>query len=170
MTPDLLFYPVSDVGETPARVANREVLHPTAQDRVDLLDHPAHRLLDGEILRALLNCNDNETPTRWNGVQRRVKTMSRIVALFMAAVLAASMCLAADKTNDDLIRDRVMLKLANDPDVKGGSLNVKMKDGVATLTGTVATQSEKDKTTKLAKKVKGVKQVVNNITVKTSLK
>jgi hypothetical protein len=42
--PDLLFYPVSDVGETPARVADREVLHPTAQDRVDLLNHPTHRL------------------------------------------------------------------------------------------------------------------------------
>src|SRR5215472_1993999 len=42
--PDLLFYPVSDVGETPARVADREVLHPTAQDRVDLLDHTVQRL------------------------------------------------------------------------------------------------------------------------------
>ena len=44
MSPNLLFYPVSDVGETPARVADREVLHPTAQDRVDLLDHAAHGL------------------------------------------------------------------------------------------------------------------------------
>ena len=38
MTPDLLFYPVSDVGETPARVANREVLHPATQNRIDLFD------------------------------------------------------------------------------------------------------------------------------------
>src|SRR5215472_9373155 len=38
------FYPVSDVGETPARVANREVFHPTTQNRIDFLDHPAHRL------------------------------------------------------------------------------------------------------------------------------
>ena len=44
MSPDLLFYPVSDVGETPARVADGEVLDPTPQNRMDLLDHPAHGL------------------------------------------------------------------------------------------------------------------------------
>jgi osmotically-inducible protein OsmY len=81
----------------------------------------------------------------------------------MAAILFAGLCLAADKPNDDLIRDRVMLKVGSDPDAKVGDLNVEMKDGVATLTGIVETQSQKDKASKLAKKVKGVKQVVNNI-------
>jgi hyperosmotically inducible protein len=84
----------------------------------------------------------------------------------MAAVLAAGACLAADKASDDLIRDRVMLKVASDPDAKVGDLNVEMKDGVATLTGVVETQGQKEKAAKLAKKVKGVKQVVNNITLR----
>jgi len=81
----------------------------------------------------------------------------------MAAILFAGFCLAADKPNDDLIRDRVMLKVGSDPDAKVGDLGVEMKDGVATLTGVVETQSQKERASKLARKVKGVKQVVNNI-------
>jgi osmotically-inducible protein OsmY len=89
--------------------------------------------------------------------------INKLLAAVMAAMLFAGLCLAADKPNDDLIRDRVMLKVGSDPDAKVGDLGVEMKDGVATLTGMVETQSQKEKATKLAKKVKGVKQVVNNI-------
>jgi hypothetical protein len=39
MTPDLLFYPVSDEGETDTRVPDGKVLHPTPQDRIDPSDH-----------------------------------------------------------------------------------------------------------------------------------
>jgi hypothetical protein len=45
MTPNPRLHPVSDKGETSAGVANREVLHPTAQDRIDLLDHPEKRFV-----------------------------------------------------------------------------------------------------------------------------
>jgi hypothetical protein len=44
MTPNLHLYPVLDIRETPTRVAYREVLHPPAQDRIDLLDHLPHWL------------------------------------------------------------------------------------------------------------------------------
>ena len=76
--------------------------------------------------------------------------------------------MAADKKpqTDDAISDFVRLRLASDPDVKGGALDAACKGGVVTLTGVVETQSQKDKAAKLAKKVKGVKQVVNNITLK----
>lgn len=86
----------------------------------------------------------------------------------MALFLAAGFCLAADKKQltDDAISDYVRLRLASDADVKGGALGAVCKDGVVTLTGVVETQSQKDKAAKLAKKVKGVKQVVNNITLK----
>ena len=87
----------------------------------------------------------------------------RLLAVAMAAILFAGFCLAADKPNDDLIRDRVMLKVGSDPDAKVGDLGVEMKDGVATLTGVVEMQSQKERASKLARKVKGVKQVVNNI-------
>ena len=92
--------------------------------------------------------------------------MFKVLAVCAAVLLAVSLCLAADKPNDDLIRDRVMLKVGSDPDAKVGGLGVEFKEGVATLTGVVETEAQKDKASKLAKKVKGVKQVVNNITLR----
>src|SRR5690242_13225836 len=91
----------------------------------------------------------------------------KIFAVLAAALLLASVCLAADKqVSDDAISDFVRLRLASDPDVKGGALQVEVKNGVVTLSGTVDNQRLKDKSTKIARKVKGVKQVVNNITIK----
>jgi osmotically-inducible protein OsmY len=91
----------------------------------------------------------------------------RWFAIFAALLLIAGVCLAADKqVTDDSISDHVRLRLASDPDVKGGALAVDVKDGEVTNGGTVESQRQKDKATKLAKKVKGVKQVVNNIALK----
>ena len=85
----------------------------------------------------------------------------------MVVFLFASVCLAADKpVSDDAIYDKVRIGLASDVDVKGGGLKVDVKDGVVTLAGTVDNQTAKDKATHIAKKVKGVKKVVNNIEVK----
>jgi osmotically-inducible protein OsmY len=94
--------------------------------------------------------------------------MRRLIAALMALFLAGAVCLAADKkpVTDDSISDYVRLKLATDPDVKGGALGATAKDGVVTLTGVVETKAQKDKAARIAKKVKGVKQVVNNITLK----
>jgi hyperosmotically inducible protein len=85
----------------------------------------------------------------------------------MALVLAAGVCLAADKpVSDDAIYDKVRINLASDIDVKGGNLKVDVKEGVVTLSGAVESQSQKDKAGHIAKKVKGVKKVVNEIEVK----
>jgi hyperosmotically inducible periplasmic protein len=93
----------------------------------------------------------------------------KLWALLLAAVLATAVCLAADKTvSDDAIYDNVRIKLAGDRDVKGGggTMQVEVKQGVVTLTGMVDTQRQKDKAASLTKKIKGVKQVVNNLEVK----
>jgi osmotically-inducible protein OsmY len=85
----------------------------------------------------------------------------------MALTLLATVCLAADKpVSDDAIYDKVRINLASDIDVKGGNLKVDVKEGVVTLAGTVENQGQKDKAGHIAKKVKGVKKVVNNIEVK----
>ena len=85
----------------------------------------------------------------------------------MALILLVSACLAADKpVSDDSIYDKVRINLAIDIDVKGGNLTVEVKDGVVTLTGNVENQAQKDKAAHIAKKVKGVKKVINNIEVK----
>ena len=73
---------------------------------------------------------------------------------------------AAEKnTSDDSIYDNVRRRLASDPVVKGGGLQVDVKAGVVTLRGTVEEQKQKDKATRLAKKVPGVKSVANELTV-----
>ena len=67
---------------------------------------------------------------------------------------------------DDIITDDVRLKLSGDPDVKGGAIQVDSKQGVVTLSGLVETAKQKARAGRVAKKVKGVKQVVNNLMVK----
>jgi len=67
---------------------------------------------------------------------------------------------------DDSIRDQVMVHLASDPVVKGGNIVVVVKDGVVTLSGAVDSDQARHKAEKLAKRVKGVKSVVNQLTIK----
>jgi hyperosmotically inducible protein len=90
-------------------------------------------------------------------------TIKRFFALLM---LTAGLW-AADKSplSDDAIRDKVMLKLAQDTVVKGGNLKIEVKDGVVTLDGKVEKDNQKSKAEKLAKKVQGVKSVNNQIVV-----
>ena len=92
--------------------------------------------------------------------------ISKLFAALLALCLLASLVLAADKSvSDDTLYDQVRIKLAGDAEVKGGALKVDVKQGVVTLEGAVETQRQKDKAARLAKKVKGVKQVVNNLQV-----
>ena len=67
---------------------------------------------------------------------------------------------------DGTITDQVSIQLASDPIVKGGGLKVEVKDGVVTLSGQVELLQQRDRAAMLAKKVKGVKQVINNITLR----
>lgn len=95
--------------------------------------------------------------------------ITRTCVLLLTGLLLLAVCLAKDPrvVNDDTITDQVRIKLADDPTVKGGGLAVTVKDGVVTLSGAVELDRQKEKAASLAKKVKGVKQVVNNIEIKT---
>ena len=85
----------------------------------------------------------------------------------LALILVCGECAAADKKpTDAAIDDNVRIKLAADAEVNGGALKVDVKEGVVTISGTLETQRQKDKAARIAKKVKGVKQVINNITLK----
>ena len=66
---------------------------------------------------------------------------------------------------DDKIQYLVRVRLANDPDVKGGADEVSVSDGVVVIKGRVDTMKGKSKATKLARKVKGVKDVDNQLQV-----
>ena len=91
--------------------------------------------------------------------------MTRVILLFLAAFLALAPAWA-DKTSDDKINDQVRLKLVSDPDVKGGALEVIVADGEVTLRGAVTSEHGRSKAEHLAKKVKGVKKVKNELVVK----
>ena len=91
---------------------------------------------------------------------------SKICAFLLMAFMVAGVCLAKDPVTDDMIYNNVRIKLAGDQVVKGGALMVDVKDGVVTLSGSVEEQKQKDRATKLAKSIKGVKQVINNITLR----
>jgi len=94
--------------------------------------------------------------------------ITRICALLLGGLFLQAVCLPKDRpiVNDDTITDQVRIKLADDPVVKGGALKVDVKRGVVTLTGAVELDRQKEKAGKVASKVKGVKQVVNNIEIK----
>ena len=93
--------------------------------------------------------------------------ISKIVAALLTVLMLAAVCLAADKViSDDMIYDNVRIKLASDTIVKGGALNVDVKQGVVTLGGMVENTRQKERAAKLTKSVKGVKQVINNLNLK----
>jgi hyperosmotically inducible periplasmic protein len=93
----------------------------------------------------------------------KIKRLVTSLVMLLALVTAT---LAADKKpDDDFIYDSVREKLATDIVVKGGAIDVDVKDGVVTLKGHVQESKQKSKAESLAKKVKGVKSVVNNIQI-----
>lgn len=87
--------------------------------------------------------------------------MLKKTALFLLLLTPAF----ADEKKDDEIYDSVKRRLAGDPEVKGGALEVTVKDGVVTITGVVRTDKAKAKADKVAGRVKGVSKVVNELKV-----
>jgi osmotically-inducible protein OsmY len=88
--------------------------------------------------------------------------------LWTAIVMLALLCFPAaaqKKVDDALIYDQVRMRLANDPDIKGGNLTVDVKAGVVTVQGRVDREKVRAKIDRVAKKVKGVKEVVNQVQV-----
>jgi osmotically-inducible protein OsmY len=85
------------------------------------------------------------------------------VVLFLTLITTV---LAASKpVSDDFLSDTIRQKLAADQIVKGGAIEVVVKDGAVTLKGTVEEDKQKNKAEKIAKKVSGVKSVVNEIKI-----
>ena len=94
----------------------------------------------------------------WRGPRRPCAAL--LLILFLIVPLLA----AQDKGKDDgRIHDEVLAKLANDSDVRGGGFEVIVKDGAVILRGQVHTDKAKEKAEKIAKKVKGVVSVDNQL-------
>jgi hyperosmotically inducible protein len=96
--------------------------------------------------------------------------MNKLIGSLLLLSAAFCLVLQADQPkSDDVIIDQVRIKLTSDPIVKGGSIQVDSQHGIVTLTGPVGTKKQKDRAASIAKKVKGVKQVTNNLVVQKTL-
>jgi len=89
----------------------------------------------------------------------------RILAVLMVLFLVIPMLVAQGTADDNRIYDEVRRKLANDADVRGAGIGVTVKSGDVVLTGQVRTEKAKEKATTITKKIKGVKQVDNKLSV-----
>ncbi len=92
----------------------------------------------------------------------------RTFSLFVVLALVVTACaplFAQTIRTDDAIHDEVMRRLSSDRDVRGGAITVDVKGGVVTLSGKVREEKQKARAERVTKKVKGVKQVVNQLQV-----
>jgi len=92
----------------------------------------------------------------------KIKRIALSLVLFLNMLAIA---FAGKPVTDDYISDSVGQKLAGDSVVKGGSIKVDVKAGIVTLTGKVQEPKQKAKAERIAKKVNGVKSVVNNLQI-----
>ncbi len=96
----------------------------------------------------------------------RVKLRAmRILSVVLLLCLFVLPSLAAGPVTDDDLYDQVRIRIANDREIGGGRIDVKVASGVVELSGKVKSDKQKERAEKLAKKVKGVKSVVNRIQV-----
>ncbi|HRJ20750.1 MAG: BON domain-containing protein [Bryobacteraceae bacterium] len=89
-----------------------------------------------------------------------------ILLAFLLLGVCAGAAVLQEVTADDRIYDEVIRRLADDRDIKGNAFDITVKEGVVTVKGTVTRDKHRQKAEKIIKKVKGVKQVVNELVIK----
>lgn len=89
----------------------------------------------------------------------------RVVGLLFFLLLGPAFAADKQPVTDDRIYDQVLLKLASDRDVGGAGLQIEVHNGAVTLKGKVQKPKQKSQAERLAKKVKGVTSVDNQLVV-----
>jgi osmotically-inducible protein OsmY len=88
------------------------------------------------------------------------------IGVLLCSLVLSPLLAEANLASDQRISDQVQLSVASDAEVKGGvDLSVTVHKGVVTIYGRVESQEAKNKATKVAKRVKGVVSVKNDMTV-----
>jgi hyperosmotically inducible protein len=103
---------------------------------------------------------------------RRSFTLSTATALISALLIVACSSTptqrsAGETVDDATLTGKVKAALVDNDLVKAGEVNVDSYRGVVQLNGFVGTQAEKSAASKAAQSVKGVKEVRNNLEVKS---
>lgn len=94
-----------------------------------------------------------------------MKLKRLLVPLVLFVTLVMPAVAAKQPVDDAYLSDSIRSRLAADQIVKGGAIEVDVKDGVVTLKGKVEEEKQKSKAEKIAKKVNGVKSVDNQIVI-----
>jgi osmotically-inducible protein OsmY len=103
-----------------------------------------------------------------------MKSLNRIAALFFAIVLATLMGCASTATqegtgeyvDDTVITTKVKAEIFNEPSLKSAEINVETFKGVVQLSGFVNSQDDINRAVRVARSVKGVVSVKNDMRLK----
>jgi len=89
----------------------------------------------------------------------------RTLIFALVFALVAMPLFAQKKVSDDMLVDQVRVKLADDAEVGGQQIDVDAHQGAVTLKGKVRSDKQKSKAEKIAKKVRGVTSVINQLVI-----
>ena len=101
-------------------------------------------------------------------------TYKRITALFLAAAMVTALgCASSSKQqtagtyiDDSWITTKVKTEIFNEPTLKVSQIGVETMQNVVQLTGSVDSAASRDKAASIARSVKGVTSVKNDIQVR----
>ena len=103
-----------------------------------------------------------------------MKSFNRFATLFFAVVLAVLMGCASTATqegtgeyvDDTVITTKVKAEIFNEPSLKSAEINVETFKGVVQLSGFVNSQEDINRAVRVARSVKGVVSVRNDMRLK----
>ncbi|MEI7447444.1 MAG: BON domain-containing protein [Burkholderiales bacterium] len=91
--------------------------------------------------------------------------MAALVGTMAACSVARDQETVGAYVDDSKITAEIKAKMASDKDVAATSIGVETMNGVTQLSGFAKTQTEKDRAAEIARQVKGVRAVRNDIQV-----
>ncbi|WP_193370799.1 BON domain-containing protein [Pelagibius marinus] len=100
-----------------------------------------------------------------------MKALRLLKILFVVSLLAAPLAACSGETageyiDDSVISNTVRAKLLDDKDLNLFQVDVTTLKGEVQISGFVDSQADKDRATRVAKTVEGVKKVHNNLVVR----
>ncbi|MGH8763967.1 MAG: BON domain-containing protein, partial [Nitrosospira sp.] len=107
---------------------------------------------------------DNQTQVdRATEVAKRVEGVKNVVN---NTTLKTTTTTTGEKIDDGIITTKVKAALLGEEGVKSGDISVVTRDGEVQLSGFVANQTQIDRATEVARAVEGVKNVINELSIK----
>ena len=85
--------------------------------------------------------------------------------ILVSMLLATGCATTGDYLGDARTTSRVKSAIYSEPELKVMSIHVATEDGVVHLSGTVKSRAERAKAVQVARKVDGVRQVKNDLTI-----